>query len=392
MRFAAPAFLATFLLIRAGHSDCIDTGDTAWIESAAKPAVLKLMILRAKSGCNTSGTAFFIGSDGEALTAAHLVPESCNDADIRGLLENAQSSIRFEVVKRSGLDVALLRPKDAIRSKFIPFDNSGESAENFRGKRVSIVSFYADYENITLSTARIDSVRLVGDPFKWGLCAVGANPSRSGSPVLLDTARVVAVFAEKPGAYNEQTGQRIDQDRGRIIPIRLIPDLPLPDQQKSDSSLQIVTSKAGIQRTPITYVYSIDLTADPREFTGDLDRAYLIKGGQVIKARDFIQVASELAAGAVLRFPQEFTPEFWAQPGYRFDPSLVRIVPDSHNPPQTPLPQDLCTAEHRDNCFEFSSDLLQLRPHIRLYAGSQPADRAHGWLHGGVLTRQTPRD
>jgi hypothetical protein len=176
-----------------------------------------------------------------------------------------------------------------------------------------------------------------------------------------------------------------------------IPDLPLPDQRQSDTALRVAASAAGtLPRRPISYVYSIDLTANPTAAPNDFDRSYLIKDGNITKTSNnplvaIPQIASALAQGSVLRYPHDFDPQFEAQPGYRFDPSVIKITVDSYNPPGAPLPSSQCSPEHRESCFEVSPDFQELRLHIRLYAGSV-ADRAHGWLHGGLLTRQIPRD
>jgi hypothetical protein len=364
------------------------------MEQASLPGVLKLTVASAKPNCTTSGTAFFISSNGLALTARHLVEETCNDGDIRGVLEGSVNRISFDVVKRSGLDVALLKPKSPIQSDFFEIDDTHDPPASYRDRRVSIVSFYADYENIILSTAKIDSVQLVGDPFKWGLCAVGSNPSRSGSPVLLDDAKAVAVFVARPGTYDE-SGQRVDQDRGLVIPIMLIPDLPLPDQHQSAVALRVAPPGAGVSLQPISYVYPIDLTADPTVLPTDLDRAYLIKDGTITKTSTdrvtaAIEIATGLAQNAVLRYSQDFVLRFEAQLGYRFDPSVLKITPDSQNPPGTPLPTNQCSPEHHESCFEMSTDFQHLTINTRLYSGSV-VDQAHGWLHAGLLTRQVPR-
>jgi hypothetical protein len=80
-------------------ADCVDSGNTAWIEGAAKPAVLKLIVSSVTQNCTTSGTAFFISSTGEALRARHLVEDACRDSDIKGVIEGSANAIDWRFAR-----------------------------------------------------------------------------------------------------------------------------------------------------------------------------------------------------------------------------------------------------------------------------------------------------
>jgi len=134
--------------------------------------------------------------------------------------------VDFEVVKRSGLDVALLKAKAPIARTSFVIDDSGAPPASYRGKRVSMSAYTLTIITLRFQPPKSISVSLLAIP-KMGPLSVGSNPSRSGSPVLLDDAKAIAVFRRASRNLRPNWPAR-HQDRGRVIPIRMVSGLTAP--------------------------------------------------------------------------------------------------------------------------------------------------------------------
>ena len=167
-----------------------------------------------------------------------------------------------------------LKAKNPIRSNFLVIDDTGNSPASYRDRRVSIVAFMRITRTSHFRPLRSTRLILLAIP-QSGLCAVGMKSQPKWLPCFVGDVKTDTSFRCAPGTL--QAAQRTDQDRGLVIPIMRVPDLPLPDQHQSDTALRVAASGAGVIRRTISYVYSIDLTANPTAAPNDFDHAYLIK-------------------------------------------------------------------------------------------------------------------
>ena len=207
---------------------------------------------------------------------------------------------------------------------------------------------------------------------KWTICGSGANPGRSGSPVLTEDAKAIAVFIERPGE---------DQDRARVLPVRYLTDLGLDALPKAPSVARPTTGE------PVELLYSFSLDYGADGFAGTANGLYVVDdhGIEDISALPlFSQLAK--AVGKAVRTTKRFSATLKAQPGYVFQPEEVQFSVASQNPPSAPLPNVRCRTDGSTDCYELSPDQSTITLRLRLFPGA--LDGARAWLHAAMVTRQ----
>lgn len=318
---------------------CVDSAGTEKVWAGAKKAVVKVLANGTGSNCSTTGTGFVVSAQGHVLTAGHVVPTACGNLRLDVQFEGNQDTIAMRVARRSAHDAVLLEPEEKqSASEYIQVADSSAPEDSYFQKRVVVVSIYKEDVQVTYTAAKVDSVEMVGNVRgKWTLCVPAANPGRSGSPVLTEDAKAVAIFIERPG---EQ------QDRARAIPMRYLQDLGLTALQKSGSPIHSTTTGPP----EILYSFTLDYNADG--FAGVANGKYVVdkNGVENVSNLPLLTVAMK-AVGKELRTRKDFTPSFEAQPGYVFRPDEVKFYVASHNPPSGPLPTLPCSSTVSQDCY-----------------------------------------
>ncbi len=191
------AWLATTAVFAQGLAfSCVDSAGTEKIWAGTKKLVVKVIAAGAGENCSTTGTGFVVSAQGHVLTASHVVPIGCKDLVLEVRFEGRADAVPMKVFKRSTNDAVLLQPvKKQSASEYIQIDTSTAAEESYLEKRVVVVSFYQEDTRVTYTAAKMESVEMSGNTRgKWTVCGSGANPGRSGSPVLTEDAKAVAVF------------------------------------------------------------------------------------------------------------------------------------------------------------------------------------------------------
>lgn len=388
---AAAAVSWSGVLVTQTPADCIDAGDIVQLTALVERSVVKLETAGQGPECTGGGTGFFVTELGHVLTAGHVIPKDCQDMRISGQTVGLQKTFELAVVEpRSSLDVVLLKPTDDIgKTPQLKLVRPIDDPKKFKLKRVTIASFYKELPEPTLTSARVDSTIILGEEHKWALCAVAANPGRSGSPVILDDGSVVAVFIERPGDQY--------QDIARVIPIAEVNDIPII---QGTNATVIVDFGSGFDDPldlkaapqPVLYEFTISETTSRHPSPFQTQGRYLVMDGAFVPASnktDF-EIAASVLAGAQMRFAEQYEETFAAFPGYKFDTDQpVRIYPVSHAPTAAPLPDRVCSTKTDTDCYQFSDEGKKLTVRFRLFAGPV-GDQTRGWLSASVATRQIP--
>jgi hypothetical protein len=321
---------------------------------------------------------------GHVLTAGHVVPENCSDLTIRGELAGERQPLSLKLVERSALDAALLQfvtPPSELVALSIGSPIENETTFNF--KDVVILSFYKEFTSPTPTTARIDSVAVIGQPNLWALCAVAANRGRSGSPVMTAAGTVLAIFVEKPGDDS--------QDIARVLPINKIKDLSGLSAEPPIFSFKAVDWSAS-QIGPRSSV-NLDLPLRDSEKYREHNLFYkpgrfIEEGGKFVSA-DQINSAEILAkgiGGTHIRYAVRKEQKFDAIEGYTFDPSVFILRVANMIPRASRRPDQPCADAKAWDCYEFSTDGRSLNVRYTLYVGHE-WDHAGGRISSSITTR-----
>lgn len=372
------------------RADCAPALGAEKLDPVLKPSIVKIETTAVQPGCTGHGTGFLISPGGFIMTAGHVVDPNCENQAIVGLIAGETTPVQLEIAERSQLDVAILRIRNPARSfPSLSLIRPMTDRRAYEGVAVAIASFYREYPRPTITSARIDSVDVIGEPRKWGLCATAANPGRSGSPVALQDGTIVAVFTERPSNG--------EQDIARVIPLAEISDLTT--FTAPDAGLIFVGSPRGATpplpvnvQSPEQLLYEFNINEVARAHRSPFDKKdrYLNRNGVVTAASHLSggSLAVAIMNGAKLRFAEPFTSRFQAPPGFKFDKDFFDLRLESHNPTRAPLPLRRCTGQSSD-CHAFSADGRSLILNYRLFAGPL-GDAARGWLRGSVVTKLIP--
>lgn len=353
-------------------------------------------------GCSNEGTGFFINAAGEVLTAGHILPEKCTDENTSITVRLAHdasatdsNAIDAHLVGRSSLDVVLLRLEKQPDKKyqFLKLAAAPGNESTFKNRCVLIASYYANQFDTYSTFAEIASVAVIGSN-GWALSGEGFNPTRSGSPVILDDGSVTAVFLSRPGDPTDRNA--IIQSRAYVLPIARIP--------KSELDIsQIVARKGSLQPFPnyppdspparasaVNSSFGVSITVNGYQTNAVLPVYLVAKNDGGLTRVGSLGEAGLMAAvsGSDIAREVVVSRQFNASPGFRFDASTLKILTVSKNPPVTPLPTNPCTTPEAAGCYVLGplGDSLELR--FKLYPG---IDGRRAWVDGEVHLVQRPK-
>jgi hypothetical protein len=376
-----------FAIAAAAHADCTtQIADPRTMIRLAGPAIVKIQTLSAEARCVTSGTGFVVSQAGHVLTAGHVVPKDCADLSIVGTMPGTEQVLQLRLVERSALDAALLEfTSPRVGLSALSIGRPVENEPSFDLRDVVIVSFYPDLPRPVPTTARIDSTAINGQPNLWALCAVAANPGRSGSPVMTAGGTVLAIFVEKPGGDS--------QDIARALPIHRILDLPSLSSEPPVLAFKPVdwsgSSVGPRQTTTLDLTFNDEEKASQSPTSGD--GRFLAQDGQLTstKGMNDLSILGRIVGGAQLKFAVRKSRTFNAPEGYVFDPAVFTMRISSHNPPYSKRPDQPCSAQQRSDCHEFSADRRVLTVYYTMYVGPI-GDATRGWLKSAITTKLSP--
>jgi hypothetical protein len=153
------------------------------IVARAKQAVIQLSALDAQGNVLGTGTAFFIHSDGTAVTNAHVLQGASRLVG----LSNTGAEYRFErvVSQSASIDLAILK----FSAVDVPCLTLGSSRTAVEGQRVLVIGnprgLQGTVSDGLISAFRVDhSILQISAPI---------SPGSSGSPVLNEDGQVVGV-------------------------------------------------------------------------------------------------------------------------------------------------------------------------------------------------------
>ncbi|WP_159983314.1 MULTISPECIES: serine protease [unclassified Novosphingobium] len=377
---ALPALAASV----AAHADCTaQASDPHQIMQLAGASIVKIETISNRNGCATSGTGFIVSTGGHVLTAGHVIPADCLDMSITAIRSGFAKTLKLELVERSALDAAVLKivdpPADLVA---LPIGRPIVKEEKFNLRDVTIVSFYDDLLDAVPTGARIDAVTIKDQPNLWALCAVAANPGRSGSPVMTVTGSVLAIFVEKPG--NDK------QDLARVLPLHRIKDLPAlnanpPVLRFSPVSWIGVDAEKPKVMTLDFFFNDVEHASRPATDT----KGRFLSKDQTLTSTDrlnWLEVVAKVAGGAKIRFANRKQQTFNAPSGYSFDSSVFKMRVESYNPRFAKRPEEPCAAADAWDCYSFAADGKTLTMRYTMYAGPK-FDEARGWVRSSITTQ-----
>ena len=218
------------------------------IVARAKQAIIQINALDAQGNVLGTGTAFFIRSDGTAVTNAHVVKGATR---LIGLT-NTGAEYRFERVVNLSPDVDLAILK--FSAVDVPYLTLGSSRAAMEGQRVLVIGNPQGLQG-TVSDGLISAFRA-----DHALIQITApiSPGSSGSPVLNEEGQVIGVAflqlvngqnlnfaiaseevekAERLVSADNSAGNLTEVARGRQAPsptpdARPQPDLPIDTEQQ----------------------------------------------------------------------------------------------------------------------------------------------------------------
>ncbi|MFT3912736.1 MAG: serine protease [Anaeromyxobacteraceae bacterium] len=175
----------------------IAPADVASLSERAQPTVVKLVAEDARGQEESSGTGFFVSADGRIVTNHHVVEGASR------LVALVQGGRRLAVVgvlaRDEGSDLAVLQAEAGS----YPFLTLGGDESLVVGTPVAVIGSPVGLEG-TLSTGIVSAIRKNGTDIhgeqkaSWQLqITAPISPGSSGSPVLLEDGRVVAVAVGK---------------------------------------------------------------------------------------------------------------------------------------------------------------------------------------------------
>ena len=391
-----PALAFVGALLAAGHAsaDCTSFDGHA-VAATVEPSIVELQTLARTQACTGNATGFIISTDGLVVTAKHVVPRECSDEMILGKVQGDEHVYRLNVVQRSGLDVALLqfvRPGRAFPTLTLVRPIADQKP--YRGLDVVVASFYPQYPEPVSTTARIDSTVVKGDSNVWGLCAVAANAGRSGSPVLLSDASVVAVFVGRPG---------YEQDVARVVPIAAITDLAALTGGRAGIRFKSGPGqpvKVSGQLKPLLIEFHLEVsdTTGHRysglgivELKGDKTNVdNLTSNEKIVREMSLGLITLALQSISVnttgrIKFSDKQSQTFNAPANFVFDTSWLDLHVDT-NLIASPLSIKPCSTAVVQNCYEFSADHRHLSVHYSLFSSG----RMGSWLNASIVAKVLP--
>lgn len=347
----------------------------------AGKAIVRIDTIGTKE-CTNSGTGFFVNAAGDVLTAAHVVPADCKsdytDIKVRWEEDSGKLSLPIDarVIGRSSLDVALLKLEKTPEKplQFLLLESSPDVAL-LKNECILLPSHYFEQTDTYTSFAEIGSVALEGGDRRWALSGIGANPSRSGSPVILSNGRAVAMFLARPGDVQDRATKI--ENRGYILPIAAVPKNEIDLIAVSSASgkfepflkLPPDSAKQAASRYQNT-AFSLSIF-EPGNRTNPNEPIYLIPPeGQIKRFGDIGQALIQLAVrGGTLGKKVTTQRHFEAAPGYVFLPETLAIRDDYRNPQKVELPSRACGGNDDSNCFSVKADGQILEFRVDLYPG-----------------------
>ncbi len=401
------------------YADCPYPGENnllsarQWIDLA----VVRIVV-NGPGECTTTGTGFFVGSSGEVMTAAHVVPKQCDSISSIKVYWNEEpggaqlsGGIEAAVVGRSSLDAALLRLKNDAGDggpssrQYLMLENQQSDDSKYRNRCVLLASHYFEQYDVLTSFAEISSVALVGNSSRWALSGPGFNPSRSGSPLLLSNGRVVGIFVEKAGDSSDRN--QVIENRAYILPISKIPDTEIDvsairsQQAKGVGgllepflTLHIPMSEGGLDPfearalKPINIAFGLSITEEGFRTDPSLP-TFVSRQGKLMRVSSLTEAVAQtiIGGGSVLR-QVPVTRRYKADPGRVFNPETFAIEVASLNPPEaaSELPRQRC-GEAQTNCFAILEGGTVLELRMNLYPG---LDGRRSWIDGEVRIAQIP--
>jgi hypothetical protein len=371
------------------------------LRSLADEAIVRVYT-NGPPGCSDTGTGFFINAAGDVLTAGHLLPEKCTDENTSIKVSVAHDAsaadsedVSAHILSRSSLDVALLRleKQPDSRYQFLKIALAPENESTWKNRCVLIASHYDNQFDTYSTFAEIASVALIGSN-GWALSGEGFNPTRSGSPVILDDGSVVAVFLSRPGDPSDR--QAIIQSRAYILPIAHIPksELDFSEITAKKGSLRLFPNRSPGSSTArfsaVNSSFGISITVNGYQIDEALPVYLLAKNGEVLTRAASLSEAGvkALFSGSDIVREVVVSRKFSASPGFSFDASTLSILTTSLNPRVTPLPTSPCGTPDAAGCYVLGphGDNLELR--FKLYPG---IDGRHAWVDGEVHLVQRPK-
>ena len=350
--------------------------------------------------CTTTGTGFFVDSKGHVATAGHIVPSECDGKStinvtwtIKAFDKTLTDPVSAKVISRSAeSDVAVLELNGGNLQdrQYLKLPSSNGDDAKYKLQCVLLASHYSEQLDSYLTFAEIASVTLDSDP-RWALSGEGFNPSRSGSPVILDDGRVVAMFVARP--EDETNRAKIIQSRAYITPLgRISPtEINLADLQKSTGQLPSFltptkTPAVTSDNQNIRTTFGISITEPGFRLDGPIyvvaSDTNIVKVDSNVEALGFIALNGGSVASAV-----DVHREFAAIPGYQFLPATVKIVHTSLRPKATPLPINECSLINSTDCFALTSDRSKIDFRFHLYPGRLDATRS--WIDAEISVTQS---
>lgn len=351
-------------------------------------------------GCTGTGTGFFINAAGDVLTAGHLLPEQCTSANTSIQVSLAPDSsakvpvpIEAYLVARSSLDVALLRLERQFDRKlqFLKIAAMPNDAASWKNRCVLVASHYENQLDTYSTFAEIASTVLIGGS-SWALSGEGFNPTRSGSPVILEDGTVAAIFLSRPGDPSDR--EVVIQSRAYILPIARIPvnELDLSKIAARDGLLRAFPNKfpGTAISSPVNSSFGISITVNGNQTSGDLPIYLLAKDEAGFTRYNSLFEAAAIAlmsGSSIVREVVELR-HFKAAPGFKFDTSRISITTASLNPRMTPLPTIPCATADAVGCYVLTpeGDSIELR--FKLYPG---IDGRRAWVDGELHLVQRPK-
>jgi hypothetical protein len=195
-RFSVTGPIAGFASMKKRAAEIVVVGVCIWLLSPkafaetipeivarAKQAVIEVSALDAQGKVVGTGTAFFIRSDGLAVTNAHVIQGASRIVGV----SNTGAQYWFErVVSRPpGVDLALLK----FSAVDVPYLSLGSSRTAVEGQRVLVIGNPEGLQG-TVSDGLISAFRA-----DHSLIQISApiSPGSSGSPVLTEDGKVIGV-------------------------------------------------------------------------------------------------------------------------------------------------------------------------------------------------------
>lgn len=366
------------------------------LRASADSTVVKVEVT-GPNGCDNVGTGFFVSAQGHILTADHVIPAKCTNAktaiDIwwTELGDTKQSGpFAARVVARSKFDVVALKLEAAPEPsrRFLAARLTDQDTQSLRNSCVLLASRESRQPDTYSTFAEIVSVSLEGDK-RWSVSGEGFNSERSGSPVILRSGEVAAIFVGRPTDPSDR--DNIIFSRATVVPLALIPkvEIDLGRLTKSPGNLSAFPpSTTPTAKSPRTS-FGISVTESGGRISPDLPNFFVSSDGALQPApSDLITAGTQaLIERRSLVRRINVAKQFSADPGFVFDPTTIDYSIASMNPPKATLPRTICGVGVKENCLELTKDLKSLTVNMWMYPG---IDGRRAWVDAEMRVNQKP--